>query len=313
MWTASDNQSGLTTSVSDTPPAHYMIKIKSFSLLAKNALEKYESGSFEAAGYKWKLVLYPNGNKSKNVREHISAYLAIADTSSLGPVWEVYAIFRLFLLDQNKDNFLIVQDAAGKERRFHGLKLEWGIDAFIPLRTFNDASNGYLVDDTAVFGAEVFVRKERSTGAGECLSMIKDTVTSKYVWRIENFSKLDLECYSSNVFFAGDQKWKIQLYPKGKRHGTGTHISLYLALADSATLPAATKIYAEFTIRVLDQVHARHISGKASNWFGASSPETGWAKYISLGYLNQQSNGCVVKDVCLVEAEVTALGVTNAL
>ncbi|KAH9753481.1 TRAF-like family protein [Citrus sinensis] len=114
-------------------------------VLAEKAVEeKYESGAFEAGGYKWKLVLYPNGNESKNVKDHISLCLAMADTSSLTFGWEVYAVFRLFLLDQNQDNYLVVQDAIGKERRFNGLKLEWGFDQFIPLKAFNDASNGYL-------------------------------------------------------------------------------------------------------------------------------------------------------------------------
>lgn len=56
-----------------------------------------------------KLVLYPNGNKSKNTKDHVSVYLALADSTSLSPGWEVYAVFRLYLLDQNKDNYLILQ------------------------------------------------------------------------------------------------------------------------------------------------------------------------------------------------------------
>ena len=97
-------------------------------------------------------------------------------------------------------------DASGKERRFNGLKLEWGFDQFIPLIAFNDASNGYLVEDTCVFGAEVFV-KERNMVKGECLSMEKYAYSSKYVWKVENFSKLDKGRQESQVFCAGNQKW----------------------------------------------------------------------------------------------------------
>ncbi|KAL9450931.1 hypothetical protein AB3S75_012639 [Citrus x aurantiifolia] len=123
------DKDAIARSTSHVPPAHYIVKIKSFSVLAEKAVdEKYESGAFEAGGYKWKLVLYPNGNKSKNVQDHISLYLAVADTSSVTLGWEVYAVFRLFLLDQNQDNYLVVQDAMGKERRFNGLKLQWGFD-----------------------------------------------------------------------------------------------------------------------------------------------------------------------------------------
>ncbi|KAK2650737.1 hypothetical protein Ddye_018226 [Dipteronia dyeriana] len=308
-----ENQDGVARSISNAPPAHYTLKIQLFSLLVSTSGQKYESAEFEAGGYKWKLVLHPNGNKSKNVKDNLSLYLAMSNTSSLGLGWEVYAVFRFFLLDQNKDNYLVVQDALLKEKRFHGLKLEWGIDQFLPLKTFNDAFYGYLIEDTCVFGAEVFVIKERVTGKGECLSMIKDPVSIKHVWKIENFLKSDTECFESKVFVAGDQKWKIQLYPKGRRHGNGSHLSLYLVIADSTTLSPASKIYAEFTLRILDQVQARHIAGKGNYWFNASNLETGWARFATLSYFSQHGNGLLVKDVCSVEADVTIHGIASAL
>ncbi|XWS08433.1 hypothetical protein CRYUN_Cryun40dG0002100 [Craigia yunnanensis] len=105
----SSNQDEVARSISEAAPSHYLLKIQSFSLLTKNGIEKYESGEFEAGGYKWKLVLYPNGNKSRNVKEHLSLYLLFADvTSLLRHSWKVHAIFRFFLLDQSKDNYLIV-------------------------------------------------------------------------------------------------------------------------------------------------------------------------------------------------------------
>ncbi|GLU05139.1 hypothetical protein SLE2022_222550 [Rubroshorea leprosula] len=108
-------------------------------------------------------------------------------------------------------------------------------------------------------------------------------------------------------------KRKIQMYPKGRRHGLGSHISLYLALADPKAIPSSSKILAEFTLRMVDQMQGRHISGKVSYWFSESSPENGWAKYVTFGYFNLPSNGCLVKDVCVVEAEATIFGVTNAI
>jgi hypothetical protein len=61
-----------------------------------------------------KLVLYPSGNKSRNVKDHISLYLAKVDASSLPLGWEVHVIFRLFLLDQNKDSYLVIQGMFSK-------------------------------------------------------------------------------------------------------------------------------------------------------------------------------------------------------
>ncbi|CAB4293035.1 unnamed protein product [Prunus armeniaca] len=293
-----DAQDGILRSFSDAPPTHYTVKIQSLSLLAKNSLEKYESGDFEAGG---KLVFYPNGNKSRNVKDHISLYLVMSGANATHISREVYAVFRLFLLDQNKGNYLVLQEQ--NERRFHGMKLNWGFDQFLSQKVFTEASNGFLLDDTSVFGAEIFVCKERSTCKGEYLSMVKDAVMYKHVWKIDNFSKLDAEFYDSKTFISGDQKWKIQLYPKGKGNGIGTHLSLYLALADPKSLPPGSKIYADITLRILDQVNARHQFGKGNFWFSASNPEWGWWRFITLGFLSQAGMGFLSKDTCIVEAE----------
>ncbi|XP_042490880.1 uncharacterized protein LOC122070741 [Macadamia integrifolia] len=189
----------------------------------------------------------------------------MAETKTLPRGWEVSVNFRLFLLDQIRDNYLMVQDSKVTGRRFHAMKTEWGFEQFISLKSFMDASNGYLIGDTYVFGAEVFVCKERSIGKGECLTMIKDSIATKTNWRIENFSKLDNEYYESKTFNAGDQKWKVQLYPKGKGSGMGNSVSLYLALANPTTLPHGQKFHIEFVLRLVDQMYGKHISGKGKD------------------------------------------------
>ncbi|KAM2110593.1 hypothetical protein ACFX1X_012245 [Malus domestica] len=160
-----NDQNVILRTISDAPPTHYTVKILSVSLLTKNSLEKYESGDFEAGGYKWKLVFHPNGNKNRNVTDHTSLYSVMSGSNAPQISSEVNAVFRLFLLDQNNGNYLVFEEQ--KERRFHGLKLEWGFDLFVPHCVFTEASNGFLIDDTCVLGAEVFVSKESSTGKGE--------------------------------------------------------------------------------------------------------------------------------------------------
>ena len=54
---------------------------------------------------------------------------------------------------------------------------------------------------------------------------------------------------------------KIKLYPNGKG-SIGNYITLNLALADPTNLPPGTKILAEFTLRMLDQLDTRHYYGK---------------------------------------------------
>lgn len=308
------DQDGILRSVSDAPPAHYTVKLESFSLLTKNNIEKYISSEFEAGGYKWKLVIYPNGNKTKDASDNISMYLMMAKESFLDPTGlEVHAVFKMFLLDQNKDNFLTLQ---GKARRFHKMKVEWGFDQLIPLKTFMDPSNGYLVNDACTLGVEVYVCKEhKSRAKGECLLMMKDPISHKSSWKIESFSNLNENIIpqESKPFNAGEQKWKIQLYPKGKGSGTGSHISLYLALADPTSISLASQIYVEFTLRILDQLHAKNYFGKANYWFSASNPVCGWPRFVSLISLNLPNNGLLVKDKCILEAEVAVHGTTDAL
>ena len=91
-------------------------------------------------------------------------------------------------------------------RRFHTLKTEWGIAKFIDLDTFNDPSNGYLIDDTCVFGAEVFIVK--TTNKEDCLSAIHEPATLLYNWKFDNFSSVDQdELHTSEPFVAGNYKW----------------------------------------------------------------------------------------------------------
>ncbi|XP_058730126.1 MATH domain and coiled-coil domain-containing protein At3g58220 [Vicia villosa] len=304
---------GISRSIVEASPAHYIMKIKSFSLLTKNSIEIYESGKFEAGGLKWKLVLHPSGNKSKNVRDHISLYLVLEESSSLHPGWEIYVNFKLFLFDHNNDNYLVVQDAAKKERRFHRMKLEWGFDQFIPLKDFNLGSKGYLVDDICAFGAEVFICRERNTGKGESLTMMKDALPYKHVWEIKDFSKLDSECCDSEPFNVGNFKWQIKLYPKGKGIELGKYLALYLTLANPTALARGSKIYTQSTLRIFDQKLGKHQIGKAINWFSASSHEHGFLGFLLTSNFTSQYSGFLVKDTCYIDAEVTVLGVVDVL
>lgn len=89
-------------------------------------------------------------------------------------------------------------------RRFQPIKSIWGLAKFISHNTFKEASNGYLVDDKCVVGAEIFVVQRQAIG--ECLSMVKSNDLFKREWNICNFSKLD-ENWLSEEFTVGGYKW----------------------------------------------------------------------------------------------------------
>ncbi|KAB5516026.1 hypothetical protein DKX38_026674 [Salix brachista] len=180
-------------------PAHYSMKIDSFSLLSEMVDNSYESREFEASGYKWKLVLYPNGDKSRNGDGYISLYLVMADTTVFSPGWEINAIFKLFVHDQLQDKYLTIGD--GRLKRFSAINNKWGFPQMLSLSIFNKASNGYLIGDSCVFGVEVFVIKNE--GKGEHFSMIKDPSDGTFTWEVQKFSELTKEFYCSRVYLAG--------------------------------------------------------------------------------------------------------------
>ncbi|XP_061993360.1 uncharacterized protein LOC133711221 [Rosa rugosa] len=307
-------------STSDERPIHHTVKIRSFSLL-RNLMDRCEVGDFKAGGYRWKLVLCPNGNKKRNVEGHISLYLEMAEEKPIEPDQIVAIDFRLFLLNQKKSNYLVLEDANKKEKKYVFYRTivggSAGFDQFLPLEEFTDASNGYLIDDTCEFGAEVFVSKQVRTGKGECLvSMIKDVTKYKRAWSISNFSQLADERYTSNPFFLTDHKyceWNLRLYPNGNKLGNGSgHISVYVELANLKSLPPGSKILAEFTIQILDQINGKHHSTKAcKRWFGAS-PSTsvwGWAQFIRQDLFSNSEKGLLVSDCCIVETDITICAV----
>lgn len=306
----------LTSTVSSIPPTHYTLKIELFSMITEKYSKKgYRSREFEAGGYKWKLALYPNGNMKRNVKDHISIYLEIAGVDSLETGWEVYVNFRVFLLNQITRRYSVFKDDSTELKCYNWAMLDSaGFNKLITIENFKNSSNGYLINDTCVFGAEVFVCKEKRKGTGECLSRINGASTYKHVWKIHKFSSSGAQVHNSEIFFAGGYKWKIQLYPKGNCSGKDSHLSLYLKLVDPETIPRGSDIYVEKTFRILDRINSRHYSlngiDKCSN---ATKSGWGWAKFIERRNFSKESNGFLKNDTCEVEAEITVRGITRAL
>ncbi|XP_030471311.1 uncharacterized protein LOC115689426 [Syzygium oleosum] len=261
------------------PPAHYSLKIQSFSLLSTSNADKYESGVFEAGGYNWRLSLYPNGDKDNNGLGYISLYLSIEETNKLPHGWEVDVNYKLFVYDKIRDTYLTIQDGDGAVRSFHDLKTQWGFSQFLSLETFKEASNGYLVGDSCIFGAEVFVIK--STGKWESLTMIKDPPNKTFTWKMQSFSKLDQSIYYSDAFTVGESR-------------------CYLVIK---TFLPREKVYRECNLRVLDQLNDTHKERKNCHWVTGSENSWGFPDFMSLEDLHKPSKGFIYNDVLIVEVQ----------
>nr|GMC85746.1 MATH domain and coiled-coil domain-containing protein At2g01790-like [Ipomoea batatas] len=246
----------------DISPANFIFMIRSFSLLSETGNEKHESGIFQACDKKWKLCVYPKGKKKQqqqadNEDAHISLYLQIVDTHNFPLGWVVHAKFSLFVYNHVEDKYFTLKDSGGeKVRRFHYMKTEWGFDQLLPLSIFNDPSNGYLVDDTCAFGAEIVVASNATKG--ECLSLVKDPEDKKYTWRISGFASKQREqqvIYSDEFTIEGST-WKLQVFPKGDSSAKDKNLSLFLESVDSSNLTVnnGRRLYAKYKLRICNQL-----------------------------------------------------------
>ncbi|KAI4354742.1 hypothetical protein L6164_003586 [Bauhinia variegata] len=306
---SSPQEGGISISLRDVPPAHYLFKVKSYSLLMNTKVEKYETDVFGAGGHKWRLVLYPSGNKTSNGKGYVSLYLAIADTEKHSNGWKVDVTFKLFVFEQKKNNYLTIQDADGEVKTYHEMKTEWGFDQLILLETLLDSSNGYLVEDSCVFGAEVFVISH--SGKWESLSMIKEPAHGTFTWNMEKFSTLQDNYYYSKLFTVGERDWKLRVYPKGNASQNGNNLSFFLFLTNCDRFPPKRTVYAEYKLRILDQLNQKNYEKKASHWFCTSSNEWGFPSFISVSDLHKASNGYIKDDKLIVQVQILTLSVVK--
>lgn len=304
-----DDIAEITRSSRDLPPAHYTYKIENFSLFSWAKIDNVESGDFEVDSYKWRLCLYPDGNKKSNGDGHVSLYLVFSDSNALRFGWEVNVNFRLFIYNQINDKYLTIQYANGRTRRLHGLKKVLGFDQLLPLSIFHDESKGYLIDDRCIFGAEIFVIKP--TGKGECLSMVKEPVNSTFTWKIQNFSTLAKKSLKSQVFCFGGHKWTLLVYPKGNSTEEGKSLSIFLAMEDCETLPSGRTTYALYMLRVRDQLFGKHFEKEANCHFSNSIKDWGHLNFMPLDDINALPKGYLVNDTLAVEVQIHGITVAK--
>ncbi|EYU36702.1 hypothetical protein MIMGU_mgv1a025314mg, partial [Erythranthe guttata] len=257
-----------TVETRDPPPAHFISKIESFSLLTTYKIKKYETREFVAGDHKWKLIIHPEGIKDNN---YVSVYLAMTETSSLPANWEVNAIFTIFLLNQISDKYMCFR---GKLRRFNQLKSTWGFSKLITKKKLRDELNGYIVDDSCVFGAEVFVVK--SERVVECVSLLKV---------------------------------RVLLYPNGNENEKGQSVSIYLECVSAKSFGPHQKLKAEYCMRLKGKNDATCSTEKFSSWFTSSTLACGTHALTRIDKLFDANKGFIVDDCCIVETEISVQAV----
>ncbi|OMP12137.1 TRAF-like family protein [Corchorus olitorius] len=264
-------------------PAHYLLKIDTFSSVVSSIkIQYYESCVFEACGYKWRLYLFPKTTNNEIPYVYLSLGISEHDNNHLPPNWEINAMVRFFVYNHQKDKYLTIQYR--KLCRFHEIN-KFCASNCLPYDTFINPINGYLRNDSCVFGVEVFVHIVKDQAKRETLSMIskQPNVPNTFTWKIVNFSELTGNSrHFSHVFPYAGYQWKFQIYPNGYVGWEGKSVSLFLTLHDADKYSSDWKMYVRHKLRIRNQVSANHKEMTWNSKFCAANSSWGWHNFLPL-------------------------------
>ncbi|KAH9659369.1 ubiquitin carboxyl-terminal hydrolase 13 [Citrus sinensis] len=146
------------------------------------------------------------------------------------------------------------------------------------------------------------VAQPETANAVENNQPLDDPPSSRFTWRIENFSRLNTKKHYSEIFIVGGFKWRVLIFPKGNNVD---HLSMYLDVADSSSLPYGWSRYAQFSLAVINQIHSKYSVRKdTQHQFNARESDWGFTSFMPLGELYDPNRGYLVNDTLIVEAEV---------
>ncbi|CAO3608807.1 unnamed protein product [Mucor hiemalis] len=107
-----------------------------------NSLEQRSHGPiFEAAGFKWRVLLFPKGNSQ---HEMISVYLEVVmDTKSedYKKDWSVCGQFAVVISNPDNPKHFFANNA---QHRFCGEEIDWGFTRYHDIKTLNSGKEPYL-------------------------------------------------------------------------------------------------------------------------------------------------------------------------
>lgn len=134
----------------------YTWKVEKFSQITKRELR---SNAFEVGGYKWYILIYPQGC---DVCNHLSLFLCVANHDKLLPGWSHFAQFTIAVVnkDPKKSKY------SDTLHRFWKKEHDWGWKKFMELSKVYD---GFVDTDNLIIKAQVQVIREKADRPFRCL------------------------------------------------------------------------------------------------------------------------------------------------
>ncbi|XP_010262249.1 PREDICTED: MATH domain-containing protein At5g43560-like [Nelumbo nucifera] len=156
-------------------------KIENFSQISKRELR---SNAFEVGGYKWYILIYPQGC---DVCNHLSLFLCVANHEKLLPGWSHFAQFTIAVVnkDPKKSKY------SDTLHRFWKKEHDWGWKKFMELSKVLD---GFIVADTLVIKAQVQVIREKADRPFRCLDCLyRRELVRVYLTNVEQICRRFVE------------------------------------------------------------------------------------------------------------------------
>ncbi|EEF34812.1 MATH domain and coiled-coil domain-containing protein At3g58270 [Ricinus communis] len=136
-----------------------------------------------------------------------------------------------------------------------------------------------------------------------------DSASFKFTWKIEKFSKLTAKKVYSEIFTAGKSKWRLLIFPKGNNVD---HLSIYIEVADSTSLPNGWSRDAAFGLAVINQFNnSATVRKDTQHVFNARESDWGFTSFLPLSKLKDPAVGYLVNDTLTVETEVHVRNVVH--
>ncbi|KAH8931222.1 hypothetical protein BDL97_19G010400 [Sphagnum fallax] len=171
-------------------------------------------------------------------------------------------------------------------------------DMLVPPQDFND---GIEAMEVVGQGGETVATVENHPA--------DDPQTGKFTWTLDHFSKINLRKHYSESFLVGGYKWRVLLFPKGNNVD---HLSIYLDVADSATLPYGWSRFAHFSLAVVNQYDPKiTVKKDTQHQFNARESDWGFTSFMPLQELYDPMRGFLVNDTLVLEADVNVRKVVD--
>jgi hypothetical protein len=310
-------------------------QVHNFSLFKEMIkTQKIMSPVFPAGECNLRLSVYQS---SVSGVEHLSMCLESKDTekATIGDR-SCWCLFRMSVMNDTIGKAHMHRDSYGRLAADNksGDNTSLGWNDYMKMTDFLNLENGYLIDDTVSFNATFQIIKESSTisktlsngSAGSRIITKKglgvggDSFQGKFVWRIENFTKLkDILkkrkiiglCIKSKRFQVGGKDCRLIVYPRGQSQPPN-HLSMFLEVTDPRTAAADWSCFVSHRLSVLNQKEKadgadRSVAKESQNRYSKVAKDWGWREFVTLTSLFDQDSGFLVNDTVVFSAEVLVL------